>query len=226
MAPALTPTTKLSHEDGLLLLIAHAHGYAHKASLHDALKTLADVPAKVQNAKAYVTVLNNIVTVESDRKKFTSKPLNPGVFRQYPAYCGIAGTLFSRPKISVLKGENDIWIQQYPSYEANTDAKGRVVIGFWTNKKIVAVMSILPLALVPFSYSDILCSSRLMLITSMAGPGNLETYRDAVGLDIIHRECCWGSEIPERRDRGAEVKITQKRVVRWDHADARTWIFR
>ncbi len=52
------------------------------------------------------------------------------------------GTLFFRAEAtSVLDGDNEIWYQQYPSYETGQVADGRVVIDFWTDDKIVAVVS-------------------------------------------------------------------------------------
>ncbi|KAK0232772.1 hypothetical protein IW262DRAFT_23120 [Armillaria fumosa] len=135
MAPTLTSTTTLSHEDGLLLLVAHAHN----AGLQDAVKSLAvsaDGTPKVKDAAAYVTVANSVVTVEVGDKKFTSKPLSPSV-ENVPR---TAGTLFYRPKgTPVLAGGNEIWYQQYPSYKTGKVADGRVVIDFWTDDKIVAV---------------------------------------------------------------------------------------
>ncbi|PBK60047.1 hypothetical protein ARMSODRAFT_1009485 [Armillaria solidipes] len=132
MAPTLTSTTKLSHEDGLLLLVAHAHN----AGLHDVVKSLAvsaDGTAKVQDATGFVTVSDGVVTVTAGGKKFTSKPLGG-----YVKDISTRGTLFFRPEgASVLEGDNEIWYQHYPSYE--TGGLGQVVIDFWTDDKIVAV---------------------------------------------------------------------------------------
>ncbi|KAK0232771.1 hypothetical protein IW262DRAFT_1451250 [Armillaria fumosa] len=136
MAPTLTSTTKLSHEDGLLLLIAHVHN----AGLHKAVKKLAvsaDGTPKVQDAAAYVTVAGGVVTVEVGDKKFTSKPLSGGDVEDVPR---TLGTLFCIPgSTPLLVGDNDIWYQQYPSYETDQVTNGRVVIDFWTDDKIVAV---------------------------------------------------------------------------------------
>ncbi|SJL05210.1 uncharacterized protein ARMOST_08576 [Armillaria ostoyae] len=132
MAPTFTSTTKLSHEDGLLLLVAHAHN----AGLHDAVKSLAvsaDGTAKVQDAFAIITVRDGIVTVTAGGKKFTSKPLGGGDVSNIST----TGTLFFRPEgASVLEGDNEIWCQHYPSYGGGL---GQVVIDFWTDDKIVAV---------------------------------------------------------------------------------------
>ncbi|KAK0456944.1 hypothetical protein EV421DRAFT_1729464 [Armillaria borealis] len=131
MAPTFTSTNKLSHEDGLLLLVAHAHN----AGLHDAVKSLAvsaDGTAKVHDAAALVLVSDGVVTVTVGSKKFTSKSLSGDV-----KIIRAPGTLFFRPEsASVLEGDNEIWYQQYPSYGTG---QGQVVIDFWTDDKIVAV---------------------------------------------------------------------------------------
>ncbi|PBK79830.1 hypothetical protein ARMGADRAFT_1040478 [Armillaria gallica] len=134
MAPTFTSTTKLSHEDGLLLLVAHAHN----AGLHDAVKSLAvsaDGTAKVQDWAASVRVADGVVTVIAGTKVFKSKPLSGDIKDVFAV-----GTLFFRAEAtSVLDGDNEIWYQQYPSYETGQVADGRVVIDFWTDDKIVAV---------------------------------------------------------------------------------------
>ncbi|KAK0464817.1 hypothetical protein IW261DRAFT_1524225, partial [Armillaria novae-zelandiae] len=108
--PHFTSTTTLSHEDGLLLLVAHAH---HCRSSTTQVKTLA---------VAYVHRRGRLsLTVEVGDNKFTSKPLSGQRAR------------------AVLAGDNEIWYQQYPSYETGQVADGRVAIDFWTDDKIVAV---------------------------------------------------------------------------------------